>query len=1162
MRDGARAARPVFAVGIGLGLALLLAACSGAAARAPDPRSAALTKELGDACAPWEVFFESEAARERFEAAANATAAALRDGGVGVYLLEEPEPPGAALALARAALEANSDAHWLGCPVREGKLALRGEPAPWHLNVRFYASSRGFPARARAAAAEEDPGAVIVEGRPGSLAAHNVTSGRLVGRLAADPAVSRVSVPRRVRPADRFAARRALGCRGEEQCARGNATELAGGLTGAGEVILVADTGLDYGNGAYGSSIPYRLARDVATPCCGAGPADLPRTGKVSLYVAYKQSGATRTDFLDAPMGHGTHVASLAAGDAGPSGGPYAPLGAAPGARVAFFDMERNDGRGDGSLYVPPDEGTNLFRIGYEVAGARVFSFSWGSFDRADNPGITDESVSMDQFLYDHPDVVACVAAGNEGEGDGGERVPNSINTPAVAKNAIAVGASTNDRAAWLAYAGRGEIRDPGTYSRPLSAQSVRNDPGAHSAGLLAYFSSIGPTADGRIKPDVVVPGMLVLGATGDGNPATRELSFGINGGRETPCPDDCGPAGPAACDPATLTCACPAGLCGAGCGRALNASSGGPAGCLAASSGSNTGTACSGRGAPLAGRNACGCTAADAYGAYCERADASGRRGYDGGIYMMGTSMSTPVAAGLAALVREHFRTGRHASGIPTPADALEPSSALVKAVLVNGARELRGRAGLVSTSAGVHATVDDASPVGPHDGAGFGEVDLSRSLRLTPESSTRLIVRDRAPVSPAAPLSLCLRARSATDLSATLAWTDPPPSVTAARALVNDLDLMVERAGRTRYGNEFLYPDGSPPTRDDLNNVERVRVSGLSPGEIVAVRVRAYALSQGPSQPAALAVAGDLEPVDAASCGGCAAGGSATCAAGDGIPGAVPCSAGGLPIEGAPCAPMEASCGPGAADADGYVRFRTAIGWYALPCAGGSSSVPAYHRAYAFRCSDGYALHRTGCVPRASLPAAGSYPQACSVGEACEDPATGAPGHRACVGGRLSYACAPYGPAPAAGSAAACPLPGGGSGFVSGPESGCAPAACPYGYAWNGTACAGEDAYAAVSGEAECAGPEETRPCSLPRGTGTQSCVGLRWSPQCDLRQCVLGFRLVDGSCVFNNAPAFRQRGGAAAGAGAGPRAGPLSAPLALALALTLALALALVG
>src|SRR5215471_2681384 len=55
------------------------------------------------------------------------------------------------------------------------------------------------------------------------------------------------------------------------------------------------------------------------------------------------------------------------------------------------------------------------------------------------------------------------------------------------------------------------------------------------------------------------------------------------------------------------------------------------------------------------------------------------------------GTSMSAPVVAAAAALVRQYFLDGWYPNGTPG-GPSLTPSSALIKAVLINSADEMNG--------------------------------------------------------------------------------------------------------------------------------------------------------------------------------------------------------------------------------------------------------------------------------------------------------------------------------------------------------------------------------------------------------------------------------------------------------------------------------------
>jgi len=83
----------------------------------------------------------------------------------------------------------------------------------------------------------------------------------------------------------------------------------------------------------------------------------------------------------------------------------------------------------------------------------------------------------LDHFTYHHPDFLSIFAAGNSGASG-----YYTIITPGNAKNALAVGAL--------------QLRD--IFTDELLGSTLES---------IASFSSIGPTPDGRIKPDIVAPG-------------------------------------------------------------------------------------------------------------------------------------------------------------------------------------------------------------------------------------------------------------------------------------------------------------------------------------------------------------------------------------------------------------------------------------------------------------------------------------------------------------------------------------------------------------------------------------------------------------------------------------------------------------------------------
>ncbi|EKX36833.1 hypothetical protein GUITHDRAFT_116999 [Guillardia theta CCMP2712] len=230
------------------------------------------------------------------------------------------------------------------------------------------------------------------------------------------------------------------------------------------------------------------------------------------------------------------------------------------------------------------------------------------------------------------------------------------------------------------------------------------------------------------------------------------------------------------------------------------------------------------------------------------------------------GTSMATPAAAGAAAIVRQYFTEGFHARGARNVSAGINPSSALVKAMIIQSGRQVRNLAisgsrlvrdrtwGYIYASEGNdwQWKQPDSSPSVEQ---GYGLMNLSAVLWFGNESDFTLKVLDRQQITQGASQSLCFNVVASSSFRVTLVWTDPPASMYSTSLLINNLDLLVvDQAGNLWYGNNRT---GQSPDR--VNNVEQITIPAAA-GGLYRVIVVGSDVPQGP-QSFALVVTGDFE-------------------------------------------------------------------------------------------------------------------------------------------------------------------------------------------------------------------------------------------------------------------------------------------------------------
>jgi hypothetical protein len=184
-------------------------------------------------------------------------------------------------------------------------------------------------------------------------------------------------------------------------------------------------------------------------------------------------------------------------------------------------------------------------------------------------------------------------------------------------------------------------------------------------------------------------------------------------------------------------------------------------------------------------------------------------------------------------ALIRDYFETGYYPSGFPKSSDSFNPSSSLVKAVLING--------DIAMESLQSSQTSNSALSNPPDNIQGFGLVRLRDSLNTANDFS--LIVFDSMPIEEDQYFTQKITIISnAKPVRITLVWTDPPPTPGSVQILVNDLDVIAKLDG----SDNLYYPNGLT-SRDTLNNVERIEIpaSDLQAGQVYIIQVYGKSLS-----------------------------------------------------------------------------------------------------------------------------------------------------------------------------------------------------------------------------------------------------------------------------------------------------------------------------
>lgn len=206
--------------------------------------------------------------------------------------------------------------------------------------------------------------------------------------------------------------------------------------------------------------------------------------------------------------------------------------------------------------------------------------------------------------------------------------------------------------------------------------------------------------------------------------------------------------------------------------------------------------------------------------------------------LFSGGTSMATPLVAGFAALVRQYYLEWRGLTN---------PSAALIKATVLNGARSL------TPGQYGSNATREIPPPPRPNFAEGWGQPDLLNTL--FPPGPRLLAACDTNRLSTGETNRYVLYLAPTLTSSVMLVYSDYPATAGSGKKLVNDLDLLV-----LAPNGQVFYPNGRAAP-DRTNNVEGVDFLPPVSG-VYTVQVSAFTVPNGP-QPYALVFSGGWQPI-----------------------------------------------------------------------------------------------------------------------------------------------------------------------------------------------------------------------------------------------------------------------------------------------------------
>ncbi|KAN0022163.1 hypothetical protein ACTFIU_004332 [Dictyostelium citrinum] len=321
------------------------------------------------------------------------------------------------------------------------------------------------------------------------------------------------------------------------------------GIKGDGEIVGCADTGIDVNHCFFYDTNPIGSTHR-----------------KIISYSSVNGgSGGDQTDEID---GHGTHIVGTILGSTtvDPSVSEF--VGGAPNSKVAFVDLQVS---GSGNGLSIQSNLTAIYQSTYDQ-NAKVHCDAWNSNIGPFYTGVTE---MIDRFQWDHLDFLVVRSAGNN-ENFGFNSI-YTLSQESISKNSLVVGSSNQPSSVYQSSIDywdwdfiynsiRTSVCTQGqsiygltcsdvptlTTSVDIQTQCCSNsvlgkiccstqiqqqyqtNSTVYSEFIPSLFSGVGPTSDGRLKPDLLAPGSPIISSRSLGPSSTINHCSPITAGIAT----------------------------------------------------------------------------------------------------------------------------------------------------------------------------------------------------------------------------------------------------------------------------------------------------------------------------------------------------------------------------------------------------------------------------------------------------------------------------------------------------------------------------------------------------------------------------------------------------------------------------------------------------